>query len=209
MTQSPLRLSSLTESDVPTFAYWMCDPLGIDNSYFAEATRSLLREALPALIQLRDRNSDGFQLTIVTLPSLLTRESMEWASKHSDVDEEYRTLLLEALQIAESHVKSKLGYDGLGYASLFLGPLFSQWRKQVEVYFLQLSRQVFAQAGRYSRNTRRKAFDEYAGLIRYVRGLDEKVLANSLAAAGADPSEYLPYFSLQARASAFSADLGL
>lgn len=206
---SPLRLSSLTESDVPSFAYWMFDPLGLDHSYFVDATRSLLREAMPALIKLRDRNVDGFQLTIVTLPTLLTRESMERASRHSDVDEKCRSLLLKALQIAEFHLKSKLSYEDLGYASLLLRPLFSQWRRQVEAYFLQLSLQLVAQAERYSRNTRRKAFAEYAGLARYVSGLTGEFLANSLAAAGADPSEYLPYFSLQARASVFSADLGL
>jgi len=207
--QSPLRLSSLTENDGLMFACWVCDPLGIDDSYFAEATRSLLRAAMPALIQLRDSNAEGFRLTIVSLPTLLTQESLELASRQSDVDEECRVSLLEALQIAECHANSKLGGGNLGDASLYLGLLFLQWRKQVEAYFLLLSRQLVIQTERYSRNTRRKAFAEYAGLMRYFYGLDEEVLANSLAAAGADPSEYLPYFSLQARASVFSTDLGL
>lgn len=207
--QYPFKLSSMTESDAALkLSWWLWDPKG-DDAFFIAETRRLLEAALPALIQLRD--AGDYQLTIVNLPSLLTRDSLEVVSRHPRIGDEKREQLANFLRLTAHSDISMVGSapDGLGYASLHLQPLYSYWRGQVRAYFFKIASQCVFQAGRYSRITRCKAYAEFAALTDHICGLSESILADGLAWAGAAPYEYLPHFGLQTRGSSFADDLGL
>lgn len=86
---------------------------------------------------------------------------------------------------------------------------FSIQARVVHEYLFSSANRLQVVGSRDGDSTSRMAVDEYANLADHLPYVDERELIFYLQTAGVKSADFLPYFSLAARARVFSNDLGL
>jgi hypothetical protein len=180
---------------------------------------NMLQMVLPAVLELRDFGKLKHPLNMHTFSKLLWIDELKEIVTHLDLSVQARSSLSAYLKACDDKpgMASGGGLEMLAgdHFGLFLGDRIMQssvmrvWSQIVDEYLFSSANRLQVVGSRDGGSTYRRAVRDYANLADQLPYVEEMKLIFFLRAAGVNSADFLPHFSLAARAAVFSEDLGL
>ena len=179
----------------------------------------MLQMVLPAVLELRDSGGLKYRLNMHTFSKLLRIDELKEIVTHGDLSVQARSSLGAYLKACDDKPGMAAGSgpdtSADDFFGLFLSTRITQssvmtvWSQTVEEYLFGSANRLQMVGSRDRDSTYRRAVEEYANLADHLPYVEEHELIFCLQRAGVNSADFLPYFSLAARARIFSDDLGL